>query len=171
MAEFDPITTAVDATGPQRNTNELLNLFLQGRRFGDTQRDEWLGGIDVSKVTNLYILPMDFSSGKKSAFLIAGRLYIEAGLMSWPRMVTGIRSQLTNYDPAKDTGVAKTKLTQDIVSMLCMSAFAARQLFYFEPEDQGSQKADQDLELLDPEADRMVRLAGEERSIRSTLRA
>ena len=171
MAAYDPAFTGVDATGPQKNTNELLNLFLQGKRFEDTRRDEWLGGVDVSKVTNLYIMPMDFSSGKKSAYLIACRLYLEASLMSWPRMVRGIRSQLTNYDPAKDTGVAKAKLTQDIVSMFCMSAFAARQLFYFDPEDQSSQKADQDLELLDPDADRMVRLAGEERSIRSTLRA
>jgi len=170
MAEYDPIFTGVDATGPQKNTNELLNLFLQGKRVDPKLKDEWIGGIDYSTITNLHIGGLDFSSGKKNAYLIAGRLYIEASLMVWPKMITGVRSQLTNYDPAKDTGTQRSKLTQDIVACLCMSAHAARLWFQVSPENPSQADLNQAITLLDTKADRTMRLVGEERNLRVTVR-
>jgi len=170
MEYYDPIFTGVDATGTQKNTNELLNIYLQGKRVDPTQREEWLGGVDLSRITNLSVQGLDFSSGKKPAFLIAGRLYIEATLMSWPRMVSGIRSQLTNYDPEKDTNAAKNKLTQDIVATLCMSAWAVRILFHYEPESQTQESTDQSLTLADSETDRSARFFAEERDFRVAVR-
>lgn len=170
METYNPIQTGVDATGTQKNTNELLNLYLQGKRTDPEQRDEWLGGIDISKIINLSIWGLDFSSGKKNAYLICGRLYIEAGLMSWPRMVTGIRSQLTNYDPEKDTSLVKNKIPQDIVATLCMSAFAARSLFHYEPETPIAVDPNTIIEAYDSGLDRQMRLAGNERAFRVSVR-
>jgi len=133
MSIYDPIFTAVDSTGPQKNTNELLNIYLLGGRTDPTQKLEWLGDIDMSKMTNPNIAGMDFSGGHKPAYLISARLMIEAGLMTWPKFFVGMRSQLTNYDPDKDRATTGPKLTQDLVAAFAMSTFAIRAWFSFDP--------------------------------------
>ena len=113
---YKPVMCGVDATGPQKNMAELINV-------------QYLG-IDYDEFTGVKILPMDFSGSKKSWYLHALRLFIEAGKMIWPKFVTGIRSQLTNYDPIRDG-----KIPQDIVATMSMCAFAIRGYFYVDPSD------------------------------------
>lgn len=141
MADYDPVFTGVDSTGPQKNTATLLNTYLTGTRTDEDQRKEWLGAVDLSHVTNLFVGGMDFSGSKKPAYLVAGRLMIEAGLLSWPKNVIGIRSQLTNYEPDKDR-VDMPKIPQDIVATLCMSSFAIRAYFSINPGDYMAAKVD-----------------------------
>ena len=77
---------------------------------------------------------LDFSGSKKMAYLHASRLLIEAQLFSWPKEIVGIRSQLTNYDPERDRGVA-SKIAQDIVATLAMSGHAIRTWFHVDPKE------------------------------------
>jgi len=170
MEIYDPLFTGVDSTGPQKNTNEMLNLYLQGKRTSLDQKEEWIGSVDLKKIANPIIGGLDFSSGRKAAFLVCGRLYIEASLMTWPKFVTGIRSQLTNYDPEKDKGPTPSKLTQDIVATLCMSAYVARAWFSVEPESVPQEALDQSIEILDNEVDRSMRLPGADRAQRISIR-
>jgi len=90
--------------------------------------------------------------------------------MTWPKFVTGIRSQLTNYDPEKDKGPTPSKLTQDIVATLCMSAYVARAWFSVEPESVPQEALDQSIEILDNEVDRSMRLPGADRAQRISIR-
>jgi hypothetical protein len=171
MVTYDPAFTGVDSTGPQKNTNEILNLYLSGGRTDDTnQRMEWLGDIAVNKITNPIISGMDFSSGKKTAQLIAGRLYLEAGLISWPDMVHGIRSQLSNYDPDKDKSSSTAKLTQDIVATLCMGCHAVRIYFAYDPTQEDARDSDEDAQSLDRESARSQRLPSAARNERAMVR-
>jgi hypothetical protein len=171
MVTYDPAFTGVDSTGPQKNTNEILNLYLMGGKTDDTQqRMEWLGDIETNKITNPLISGMDFSSSKKTAHLIAGRLYLEAGLISWPDMVHGIRSQLSNYDPEKDKSSSTSKITQDIVATLCMGCHAVRVYFAYDPSTANQNESDEDAELDDWHDARSQRLAGAERASRILVR-
>jgi len=100
MTTYNPIVTAVDNTGPQKNTAELLNTYIRSTRTNGDSSFDWLGEkIDLSGVLFPQIGGMDFSSGKKNAYLISGRLMLEARLFSWPKFVIGMRSQLSNDDP------------------------------------------------------------------------
>jgi hypothetical protein len=162
MEDYDPIFTGVDATGPQKNTNELLNLVLTSERTDDDKMQEWLGTADRKKITNINIQGLDFSTGKKAAYLIAGRMFIEANLMIWPKFITGMRSQLTNYDPEKDR-IHNPKIAQDLVATYCMAAHSIRAWFAFDPEEYRKQQADEPSEPYYPETDRSQRLPGDER--------
>jgi hypothetical protein len=171
MVMYDPAFTGVDSTGPQKNTNEILNLYLSGGRTDETtQRMEWLGDIAINRITNPIISGMDFSSSKKTAHIIAGRLYLEAGLMLWPDIVHGIRSQLSNYDPDKDKSNSSAKITQDIVATLCMAAHAVRVYFAYDPSNVDKNHPDANPEPIDWKADRSQRLAGEVRAGRAVVR-
>jgi hypothetical protein len=170
MEMYDAAFSAVDATGPQKNTNEILNLYLIGGRTEEKQQQEWLGDVDVKKITNPFIEGLDFSSGKKATYLISGRLYLEAGLVIWPKMVHGIRSQLSNYDPDKDKTYATSKLTQDIVATYCMSAYAVRAYFQYDPSREAEDDSSEIDELFDSEAYRSQRIPIDERDLRSVER-
>ena len=73
---------------------------------------------------------MDFSGSKKSWYLHALRLSLEGRRLTWAKNIVGIRSQLTNYDPARDD-----KIAQDIVATLSMVAFAVRMYFHVDLEE------------------------------------
>lgn len=134
MMEYNPIFTGVDSTGPQASTADLLNTYLHGARESGNMKMEWLGAdIDLSKVMNPWISGLDFSGSKKASYLVSGKMFIEARLVRWPKQATGIRRQLTNYDPEKDT--PKSFLAQDIVATFCMASFAIRSWFNVSPED------------------------------------
>jgi hypothetical protein len=164
MAMYDPLFTGVDSTGPQKSTAELLNTYLTGERYDPAKREEWLGTIDLSKITNLKVGGLDFSGAKKPAYLVAGRLMIEAGLMTWPKWVIGLRSQLTNYDPAKDR-VDMPKIPQDLVATLCMAAHAIRVWFHVSTEDMVRKQEALPVELGDFRASRTARLNDSARSV------
>ena len=165
MEMYDPAFTGVDSTGPQKNTNEILNLYLLGGRTEEAQQQEWLGDVDISQITNPVLSGMDFSSGKKTAYLIAGRLYLEAGLVTWPKIVHGIRSQMSNYDPEKDKTYATSKLTQDIVATFCMGAYAVRAYFAYDPAAEAEKEGAEDNESFTDEDFRSQRLSVEDRDI------
>jgi hypothetical protein len=57
---------------------------------------------------------------------------VEAGLFTWPKFVTGLRSQLTNYDPEKDVA-GKPKIPQDIVCTYCIAAYSVQSWFHIDP--------------------------------------
>jgi len=133
MVKYNPIVTAVDNTGTQKNTSEILNNYILSSRMEEGKKFEFLGEqIDLSHVLNTQIQGMDFSGGKKPAYLIAGRLMLEAGLFSWPKIITGMRSQLSNYDPEKDN-TNGTKIPQDLVATYCMSSYAVQVWFHIDP--------------------------------------
>jgi hypothetical protein len=133
MAKFNPVISAVENTGPQKNTAELLNTYIQSTRTNADTKFDWLGEpIDISHVLNPIIGGFDFSGGKKPTYLISGRLMIEAGLFAWPKFVTGMRSQLTNYDPEKDVS-GKPKIPQDLVCTYCISAYSVQSWFHIDP--------------------------------------
>ena len=113
---------------------------------------------------------MDFSSGKKTAYLIAGRLYLEAGLVTWPKIVHGIRSQLSNYDPEKDKTYATSKLTQDIVATYCMGAYAVRVYFAYDPATEAEKEGAEDSESFTDEDYRSQRLPAEDRDVGVLIR-
>lgn len=157
MAKYNPIGTYVDNTGPQKNTSELLNNYLMSTRQDRTQALEFLGEtIDLSGVYNPIVQGMDFSGGRKPAYLIAGRLMLEAGLFSWPKIVTGMRSQLSNYDPEKDNTTG-TKIAQDLVATYCMSGFAVQSWFRVDPQKLGPQKPGEGLALAEAHSGRETR--------------
>jgi hypothetical protein len=164
MQTYDPIFTGVDNTGPQKNTSELLNTYIASTRTDPTKMQEWLGPVDLSTILNANISGMDFSGGRKPAYLIAGRLMIEAMLMTWPKFVTGMRSQLTNYEPEKDR-VGSPKISQDIVATFCMAAWAIRAWFKVGPEDAIPKEARERPEFVDQILSRESRLATSDRSL------
>jgi hypothetical protein len=149
---YRPALKACDATGPQKNTHELINI-------------QHFDSPDMPVSTLNKVIGLDFSGGHKMAYLIAARLFIEAGLLKWPKSIVGVRSQLTNYDPLKDK-VGKPKIPQDIVSMFSMAAHIMR--IYFNVEI--STLAVSDTLEPEPDPDAYRRRSGEERSRRSTHR-
>jgi hypothetical protein len=158
MAKYNPVISAVDNTGPQKNTSELLNTYIHSTRTDPDKKFDWLGeSISLAHVLNPGIHGFDFSGGKKPAYLIAGRLMIEAGLFTWPKFASGMRSQLTNYDPEKDVA-GKPKIAQDLVATYCMSAFAVQSWFHVDPLSLAQGEATTDPEILEQIAGRETRL-------------
>jgi hypothetical protein len=116
--------TGIDSTGPQAQMAEILNA----QYFEITPFENLTAEANVSGIVGL-----DFSGSKKSAYLLALRLTIEAHKIRWPKAVGGIRSQLVNYEPERDRGPLP-KLPQDIVAMMAMSTFVARSYYATELE-------------------------------------
>jgi hypothetical protein len=110
---YKPVVIAIDSTGTQRNMAEMINV--QYLSMPEHEKDF----PTVGKISGL-----DFSGTKKAGYLVVARMFIESGLLSWPKSVVGIRSQLTNYDPARDKNIA-----QDLVATIAMSAFLIRIYF------------------------------------------
>jgi len=104
---------AMDSTGPQKGLSQLINVV-------HFDPDAYEGKTLIDGVYGL-----DFSGSKKMTYLISLKLLLEAGLFRFPKSITGIRGQLTNYDPMLDRGT-KPKIPQDIVAMMAMSAYVAR---------------------------------------------
>jgi len=111
-SKYKPMFSGIDSTGPQKSLAELLNI--QFAEDGHISEDQ-IGGLD-------------FSGPKKMAYLVAARLTLESGLTTWPKCITGMRAQLSNYDPAKDRA-GGTKIPQDIVACYAMSCFVVRTYF------------------------------------------
>lgn len=165
MMKYKPIYNGVDSTGPQKATAELLNTYILDRgKVEDT--GGWLGQINLDGIIDKAIHGLDFSGGKKPMYLINARLMIEAKLMTWADIIVGIRSQLTNYDPAKDR-IGEPKISQDIVAAFAMSAHVIRALFHITPSDFAHKGDEQDDDLLEAYADRSIRLGAEERNSRA----
>lgn len=118
---FKPVYAGIDSTGPQKNMNYLINEYALKQRLEGIEQTAHI----INKISG-----MDFSGPKKIAYLHAARLLIEARLLSWPKEIVGIRSQLTNYDFENDK-----KIAQDIVATLAMSAHAIRMWFHVSPEE------------------------------------
>lgn len=132
-----PIYCGIDSTGPQKNMNYLINEHLFKEKFGhniEVNIDDYTGEYvetgymsPLGKVKGIGAL--DFSGSMKNTYLQAARLLIENHLLSWPKTITGIRSQLSNYDPEKDK-----KIAQDIVATIGMSAHGIRTWFHIDPQ-------------------------------------
>lgn len=165
MARYKPIFSAVDSTGPQKATAELLNIYIDKRGLPE-DTGGWLGQIDLSGVLNKTIHGLDFSGGRKPTYLINGRLMLEARLMIWADIIVGIRSQLTNYDPAKDKS-GEPKISQDLVATLCMSAHTIRALFNISPSELAHKPPEPVGDIFEAYAGRTIRLSGSERNFRS----
>lgn len=111
--KYNPFLIGVDSTGPQKSMAELVNVHYEGE---------------------LDLTGMDFSGPKKTTYLVAARLMVEAHLVRWPKSIKGFRAQLANYDPMKDRG-GMPKIPQDIVAAFSMACFAARAHFGLNYED------------------------------------
>lgn len=136
---YSPIYCGIDATGPQKNMNWLINEHLFRERYSDHNPEEQMDLPNEERFEVGYNSPLgkikgigalDFSGSGKNSYLQAARLLIESVLLSWPKAIIGIRSQLTNYDPEKDK-----KIAQDIVATIGMSAHAIRMWFHVSPEE------------------------------------
>jgi hypothetical protein len=119
---YKPIMVAVDNTGPQKSTAELLT-------------EDYIRGQKKSIET---IYGLDFSGGKKYSYLVALRLLMESHSLIWPSACSGIKSQLVTYDPVLDK-TRSGKLAQDIVAMLAMAAFSIRVYYNFNQEEDGEE--------------------------------
>lgn len=118
---YHPIYTGIDSTGTQKYMAEILNV----ERGRDGKLTDFISGID-------------FSNTKKNACLISLRISMEGAMLQWPHIITGIGSQLGNYDDKKDRG-AYAKLPQDIVATLAMAAFSIRSTYDFYDEEDGEE--------------------------------
>jgi hypothetical protein len=112
---YNPIICGVDSTGPQKNQAELMNIFY----FEPTEKE-----LEEDPSLRIPLTPLDFSGSKRMSYLVALRLMIKETLLRWPKVLNGIRSQLTNYEPTEDK-----KLAQDIVAMFAMAAHVLFRLF------------------------------------------
>ena len=112
ITKYNPILAGIDSTATQKQFAQVTTATLiEGM------------GYSINELT-----PLDFSGGRKYAYLIAARLSLELGMIQYPAGAKGISSQLRMYDPEKDRG-STTKLPQDVVSMLSMAAWVIRGLF------------------------------------------
>lgn len=162
--EYRPLVTGVDSTGTQKYTAEITNSFLAGK---DSKDMNWVGvGHELKLKEGFRITGMDFSGPKKTAYLRSAAFLVEAELLSWPSIVTGIRSQLGNYDPERDKP-GKKGIPQDLVAMISMASYAIRRHFYVALPDEDQTD---DENVVDGSADRALRLATNERSSRSSQR-
>ncbi len=111
---YKPIWAGVDNTATQKNMAELMNIaYVEGK------------GKSITSISGL-----DFSGGRKPAFLNALKLRLEANMFSWPSVARGIGIQLGKYDPAKDNGTT-SNLAQDLVAVYSMAAFAVSSSYSF----------------------------------------
>jgi len=168
MEEYKPIFVGIDSTATQKNTAETMNAMMFVKDFDDKNDGqvnifgEYFNLKGVPKITGL-----DFSGGRKPAYLVSANFLLEARLFHWPKFFLGLRSQLSNYDPSKDrTGT--TKIPQDLVCVLAMAAYVIRKWFYVNVEDVYSQGEDGDLDLARP--GRSARLSSSSRNQRSSSR-
>jgi len=129
--QYRPFKIFIDSTGPQKNSAQLINEHVFRNRFAakevDSEGDfqEFIeDGFDTPAGFVRGITGMDFSGYRKTEYLLALKLFIEGRLLTWAKNITGIRSQLSNYDIEKDK-----KIAQDIVATLAMTAFAIRGYF------------------------------------------
>lgn len=152
---YKPFLLGIDSTGPQKNMADILNV----QYFNPDEN------IKYNEFTG--IQGLDFSGPKKATYLVALRLMIESRRISWPKGIVGIRAQLANYDPLKDKAGAP-KISQDIVSMMAMSAFAVRAYFNVSYEDLIGDNSVINEEI-DPITTGWNRLAGEDRAKRNSL--
>lgn len=163
MSQYNPIYTGIDSTGPQRNSAEILNTYLFSKRLSKETYDDMFGGVDLSHVANPQINGLDFSGAKKASYLVSGRLVLEAGLVTWPKFVLGMRSQLTNYDPTKDK-TGETKIPQDLVAAFCMSAYVFRVWFSVDDKEFAAKDRPEALEHTNLRSDRNQRAGFRQRS-------
>ena len=176
MEEYKPLFVGVDSTSTQKNTAETINALM----FTKDDLEEPLerpGEIPLSKkrMVNIFgeyfdltgcpkLSGLDFSGAKKPAYLVSANFMLEAKMLMWPKFVTGLRSQLSNYDPAKDRQ-GQPKIPQDLVCMLSMMSFVVRKWFYVDLKDE-----DQDSKEYDFRRGRTARLSSRSRSQRSASR-
>jgi hypothetical protein len=129
IEHYGPMYVGVDSTATQKNTAELINLeYIDGKNYS------------VSSINGL-----DFAGGRKMTYLVSAKLALESKSIMWPSIVTGISSQLRNYDPAQDK--ADSRLQQDLVAMVAMFAFVVRLHFGFNKNPDSpppSESGDQD---------------------------
>lgn len=122
---YKPIWAGVDNTATQKNMAELMNVaHIEGK------------GKSITNISGL-----DFSGGRKPAFLNALKLRLEARMFSWPHVARGIGIQLGKYDPQKDTGVT-SNLAQDICCVFSMAAFAISSSYSFMDDDGNKPEAE-----------------------------
>jgi hypothetical protein len=129
---FKPLFVGIDSTGPQKNMAYLINEYLFRERFG--QDEELTPGYEGPLGRVGGVGGLDFSGSKKAMYLQAGRLLMESQLFRWPKEISGMRSQLSNYDPEKDRG-SSAKIAQDIVAAFAMSAHGIRVWFHVDPKE------------------------------------
>lgn len=139
MLTYKPVKIGIDSTGPQKTSAEILNIYFKSDRIDNQDILKWLGNeVDKTKPIrmpkSMHIDGMDFSGSKKSSYLVIGRVFLEAMKLIWPKDIAGIRSQLSNYDPMKDKA-GQPKIPQDIVSVICMAAYAISIFFNYNPLD------------------------------------
>jgi len=124
---YKPGYSGIDSTSTQKNVNVLINEYLFKERFPGEDGNQ---GYDSSMGRIAGISGLDFSGSKKIQYLQTLRLFVEGKMMTWPRDIVGMRSQLTNYDYEVDK-----KIAQDIVATMSMSAHAIRMWFHVSPEE------------------------------------
>jgi hypothetical protein len=129
---YNPIFTGMDSTGTQKNMATLINEYVRQRKNID-ETDPLDDNTGLENVTIPKVTGLDFSGSKKITYLHALRLFVEGKLLTWPKGIVGIRSQLSNYDPEKDR--LKSKLPQDVVAAMAMSAHSIRGLFNVDPQE------------------------------------
>jgi hypothetical protein len=112
IKKYRPVFAGVDNTGPQKNTAEIVNIEYVYQK-----------GLSVNAITGL-----DFSGTKRYSYLVAARISLETGMFTWPSFVTGLSSQLKNYDPIKDRN-PNSKLAQDLVATFSMAAYSIRAFY------------------------------------------
>lgn len=129
---YAPIFMGMDSTSTQKNMAVLINEYInQKRGIDETDPLEHNEELESEYMPNLHGL--DFSGSKKYTYLHALRLFIEGRLMTFPKGIVGIRSQLSNYDPEKDG--KGSNLPQDIVAAMAMAAHTIRGLFNVDPAE------------------------------------
>lgn len=129
---YNPIYIGIDSTGTQKNMAILINEYVQQQK-GIDEIDPLIDNLELEDIIFPKVHGLDFSGTKKIGYLHACRLFIEGKLFSFPKAIVGIRSQLSNYDPEKDTKGGK--LAQDIVAVMAMSAHVIRGLFNVDPAE------------------------------------
>jgi hypothetical protein len=174
MEEYKPLFVGVDSTSTQKNTAETINALM----FTKDELEEPLerpGEIPLSKkrMVNIFgeyfdltgcpkLSGLDFSGTKKPVYLVSANFMLEARMLVWPKFVTGLRSQLSNYDSAKDRQ-RQPKIPQDLVCMLSMMSFVVKKWFYVDLNDE-----DTDSREFDFRHGRTARLSSRSRSQRSS---
>lgn len=171
---YRPEYIGVDNTGPQSGTVETINRLIESSdelaaaEFSDWQKF----GQDAHKMQSrnmtIFLSGMDFSGSKKGSYLLANQTMLSAGMMTWPKSVTGMRAQHLSYDRNKDRG-AGSKLAQDLVSTNSMSAYILLQIVKDRRADEEADEEDD--RLGDLSAARISRVSREGREQRSAVRS
>lgn len=111
---YKPLEAGIDSTATQKNMAELMNLDYI-----------WNKNKSID-----YIMPLDFSGGRKIGYLQSARLTLEQNRIQYPHEAKGISQQLLKYDLLEDgPGNTTTKLAQDLVATFGMAAWRLRALY------------------------------------------